>query len=207
MAPQSTIIITGGTGSLGSSLARTLSTSYPGRFHLLLTCRDTSDIHAQAISSFLTSQNVSFALEKLDLADLEAVRAFTESVKARIEKGELKGLVGGGVVGSAACQTFYKGGRDVMYTVNCLAPVVLMRGLLGAMLEGGLFVNVGSAAHEIGRVDYFEGKEEGEVKEGEKLAFMEGMKRYGSCKLLAIMLGYAFQRRVFAVSISPLSSL
>ncbi|KAE9378192.1 NAD(P)-binding protein [Stipitochalara longipes BDJ] len=203
MAPQSTIIITGGTGSLGSSLARTLETSYPGRFHLLLTCRTTDDEHAKAISTFLSSKNGSFALEKLDLSDLDAVKAFTENVKSRIANGELKPLIGGGVVNSAAYSTFFKGrkakgGLDIMYTINCLAPTLLMRGLSDAMIKGATFINVGSAAHEIGRTDYFEGKEEGEVKEGEKLAFMEGMKRYGSSKLLGMMLGYAFQRRVFA---------
>ena len=207
IAPTSTIIITGGTGSLGSTLARTLTTSYPAKFHLLLTCRNTTDEHATSLSSFLSSKNASFALEKLDLSDLEAVKAFTASVTSRIENGELKGLVGGGVVNSAAYNTFFKGkkgkqGWDVMYTINCLAPMLLMRGLFGVMREGGLFVNVGSAAHEIGRVDYFEGRDE-EKENGEKVAFMEGMKRYGSCKLLAMMLGYAFQRRAFAVSIPP----
>jgi NAD(P)-dependent dehydrogenase (short-subunit alcohol dehydrogenase family) len=203
MAPQSTIIITGGTGSLGSSLARALETSYPGQFHLLLTCRNPDDEHAKSISSFLTSKNGVFSLEKLDLSDLEAVRAFTSLVKSRIEKGELPPLVGGGIVSSAAYNTFFKGrrgkdGKDVMYTINCLSEVLLMRGLLDVLVDGGTIVNVGSTAHEIGRAEYFEVQEEG--KEGEKLAFMEGMKRYGSSKLLALMAGYAFQRHAFAVS-------
>jgi NAD(P)-dependent dehydrogenase (short-subunit alcohol dehydrogenase family) len=206
MAPQSTIIITGGTGSLGSSLARTLETSYPGRFYLLITCRNTEDEHAKAISDFLKSKNGAFSVEKLDLSDLEAVKAFAENVKSKIGSGELPPLGGGGVVSSAAYQTFFKGrkgksGKDVMYTVNTLAPTLLIRRLLPVLLGGGTVVNVGSAAHEIGRVDYFEGKEE-EVKEGEKVGFMEGMKRYGSTKMLTLMVGYAFQRKLFTVSFS-----
>ncbi len=89
-----------------------------------------------------------------------------------------------------------------MYTVNVLAPTLLMRGLLPVLLDVATVVNVGSAAHEIGRVDYFEGKEEAGVKEGDKVGFMEGMKRYGSTKILTLMAGYAFQRRLFAVSFS-----
>jgi NAD(P)-dependent dehydrogenase (short-subunit alcohol dehydrogenase family) len=183
MAPQSTIIITGGTGSLGSSLARALETSYPGRFHLLLTCRNPDDEHAKTISTFLESKKGSFALEKLDLSDLDGVRTFVGDVKARVASGELKGLVGGGLVNSAANQTFFKGQKwkDVMYTVNCLAPALLMRGLLGVMLEGE------------------GGKGESEGKEGEKVGFLEGMKRYGSCKLVTMMVGFAFQRRLYTV--------
>lgn len=209
MAPQSTIIITGGTGSLGSTLARTLETSYPGRFHLLLTCRNTDDEHAKSISEFLKSKNGTFSLEKLDLSDLDSVKKFAEEVKERIGRGELPPLVGGGIVNSAAYQTFFKGrkgrgtkAKDVMYTVNVLAPMALMRGLMPVMLEGSMVVNVGSAAYAIGRVDYFEGKEAGNFKEGEKVGFMEGMKRYGSTKLLTLMAGYAFQRKLFAVSFS-----
>lgn len=210
MAPQSTIIITGGTGSLGSTLSRTFETSYPGRFHLLLTCRNTDDEHAKSISEFLKSKNGAFSLEKLDSSDLDSVKQFTGEIKGRIGRGELPPLVGGGIVSSAAYQTFFKGktgkgkdAKDVMYTVNVLAPIALMRCLMPVMLDGSLVVNVGSAAYAIGKVDYFEGKEEVEVKEGEKVGFMEGMKRYGSTKLLILMAGYAFQRKLFAVSFSP----
>jgi NAD(P)-dependent dehydrogenase (short-subunit alcohol dehydrogenase family) len=209
MAPQSTIIITGGTGSLGSTLARTLETSYPGRFHLLLTCRNTDDEHAKSISDFLESKNGAFSLEKLDLSDLDLVKKFTGEIKGRIGRGELPPLVGGGIVSSAAYQTFFRGrkgkgkdAKDIMYTVNVLAPMALMRGLMPVMLEGSTVVNVGSAAYAIGREDYFEGKKAEDSKEGEKVGFMEGMKRYGSTKLLMLMAGYAFQRKLFAVSFS-----
>ena len=177
MAPQSTILITGGTGSLGSAVARTLETSYPGRFYLLLTCRNPSDEFATSLSEFLRSKNGAFSFEVLDLSDLGAVSAFTASVKSRIAKGELPGLVGGGLVCSAAYQTFFKGrkgkeGKDIMYTVNCLSEVLLMRGLLEVLLDGGTVVNIGSTAHEIGKVEYFE--KQGEGKEGEKAIIYGG---------------------------------
>jgi len=56
----------------------------------------------------------------------QQVRTFVEDVKARVASGELKGLAGGGVVNSAANQTFFKRRkwRDVIYTVNCLTPAL-----------------------------------------------------------------------------------
>jgi NAD(P)-dependent dehydrogenase (short-subunit alcohol dehydrogenase family) len=205
MPPLSTIVITGGTGSLGSHLARALEASYPGRFHLLLTCRDTSDSRATSISSFLSSKNSSFSLEKLDLSDLEDVKIFVQRVKSKIGAKEIPSLIGGGLVNSAAYFTFTTGvkavnGMDVMYVTNCLAPALLTRLLLPLLLEkeGGMVLNIGSAAHELGRIDYFGTQEEGKMDE--KLTFVEGMKRYGSSKLLLLMMGHAFQRKLYAVS-------
>ena len=108
MPPSSTIIITGGTGALGSASARSLETLYPGRFHLVLTCRNTTDSRAEAISSSLRAQNGSFSLAKLDLADLEEVKVFAGRLKSQIEAEEIPGLAGGGLVNSAAYMTFVK---------------------------------------------------------------------------------------------------
>jgi NAD(P)-dependent dehydrogenase (short-subunit alcohol dehydrogenase family) len=209
MAPSSTIIITGGTGALGSTVARSLETAYPGRFHLVLTCRNTTDARAVAVSEFLKSKDSSFALEELDLSDLSDVKAFAGRIKSRIEAGEIPGLIGGGIVNSAAYMTFVreaktKDGVDVMYTINCLAPALLARCLLPALIgeRSATVINVGSEAHGIGRVEYFEEQKETNKnsKNGEKLGFLEGMKRYGSSKLLCVMMGYGLQRQLYAVS-------
>jgi NAD(P)-dependent dehydrogenase (short-subunit alcohol dehydrogenase family) len=209
MTPSSTIIITGGTGSLGSAIARSLEAQYPGRFHLILTCRSTTDSRAVAISEFLKSKNSSYSLEILSLSELESIKKFANSVKSNIEAGEMPGLLGGGIVNSAAYMTFVKDkrtkdGLDFMYMVNCLAPAYLVRCLLPVLIggEGATVMNVGSEAHGIGRVEYFEEQKERNknAKEGEKLGFLEGMKRYGSSKLLCVMMGYAFQRKLYEVS-------
>ena len=213
MAPSSTIIITGGTGALGSALARSLETSYLGQFHVLLTCRNTNDARAVTISEFLKSKNGSFSLEKLDLSDLKEVKSFAERIKLKVEASEIPGLAGGGIVNSAAYMTFIKDaktkdGVDVMYTINCLAPALLVRCLLPVLMNGATVVNVGSEAHGIGRMEYFEEQKERNrmVGEGEKVGFTEGMKRYGSSKLMAIMMGYAFQRQIYVVS-SPFADI
>jgi NAD(P)-dependent dehydrogenase (short-subunit alcohol dehydrogenase family) len=215
MAPTSTIIITGGTGALGSALARSLETSYPNQFHLILTCRNTTDERAVALSEFLSSKNGSFALEKLDLSDLAEVKAFAERIKSKVAAAGIPGLVGGGIVNSAAYLTFVrdaktKDGVDVIYTINCLAPALLIRSLLPVLmgkdgLGGATVLSVGTEAHGIGGMEYFEEQKERNkhVEEGEKLGFQEGLKRYGSSKLLCVMMGYALQRQLYVVSLHP----
>jgi len=79
-------------------------------------------------------------------------------------------LIGGGIVNSAAFMTFArdsrtKTGLDIMYTINVLAPVLLVRSLLPVLagkegVEGTTAVNVASAAHAVGRLDYFRQQEE-----------------------------------------------
>jgi len=170
MAPSSAIIITGSIGSLGSALARTLATSYPDRFHLLLTCRNTEDARAAALSEFLKSKSANHSFESLDLSDLDAVKAFAERITQQVAAGELPPLIGGGIVNSAAFMTFArdsrtKTGLDIMYTINVLAPVLLVRSLLPVLagkegVEGTTAVNVASAAHAVGRLDYFRQQEE-----------------------------------------------
>ena len=221
MAPSSTIIITGATGNLGSTIAKTVASLYPGRFYLLLTCRSVENAAAVSLQNALRSKDAAFSLERLDLSDLGAVKKFTEEVKQKINSGAMPSLVGGGIVNSAAFMNFTKdsktsAGLDDMYTINALAPALLARGLLEVMYGrdgggGATVVSVGSQAHELGRVDYFQqSKGSGEkgaegVGKGERLGFMEAMKRYGSSKLLLIMMSYAFQRHLYAVSSFPIT--
>jgi hypothetical protein len=48
---------------------------------------------------------LSFSLECLDLSDLGGVRAFAAGIKSKIDAEEIPGLVGGGIVNSAAYMT------------------------------------------------------------------------------------------------------
>jgi NAD(P)-dependent dehydrogenase (short-subunit alcohol dehydrogenase family) len=148
MATNSTIIITGGTGDLGSAIARSLATHYPGRFHMILTCCSTTIARAVSISNFLNSQNAAFSFELLDLSDLGDVKVFASRIKSKILAGEIPALIGGAIVNSAAFMTVLKDakakdGFDVVYTVNCLAPMLLVRSLLPELLDGVTVLNVG----------------------------------------------------------------
>jgi NAD(P)-dependent dehydrogenase (short-subunit alcohol dehydrogenase family) len=214
-APSSTIIITGANGSLGTAIVRSLVERYPGRFNLLLTCRNPEDERSVALGEEIKSKGAAFSIEKLDLSDLKLVVTFANNVNERISNGTIPGLQGGGLLNSAAYMTHVKDsktkdGFDEMYQVIALAPALLIKSLLPSLeskdqtSEGALVVSAGSGAHPGGVVDYFQKRKEITQKFGpdgnvERNSIVETMKRYGSSKLLLIMLSYAFQRKVYAV--------
>ncbi|KAE9365151.1 NAD(P)-binding protein [Stipitochalara longipes BDJ] len=192
---SSTILITGATGLLGSTLVKTITGIYPGRFKLLLTCRNVEDIYARALSDILKLKSADFSLEKLDLSDLQSVKGFANSVKSRISKGELPGFGGGGVVNCAAILDFSPDAeiQQKMYFTNTLGPTLLMRELLPSLIAGGdvIYVNVGSSGHSRGTLDHFHKKEQ--------LNALKGGSGYASSKLLLLMTTYVFQRKVYAL--------
>lgn len=210
--PASTILITGGNGSLGSAIAIQIAKSHYEKHHLVLTARKLDNDRTIETSAALRALNASFEFEVLDLSSLGNVTSFAAKLRKRVQKGELPKFDGGGAVLSAAMFTYVKDSRtkdgwNEMYGINVLAQVVL-RELLKD-LSGALVVNITSTTHNIGSVDYFsEGKSgngdgvvSGRVEKGagERLGLGEAMKRYGSSKLLLVMSSYALQRRLDAV--------
>jgi NAD(P)-dependent dehydrogenase (short-subunit alcohol dehydrogenase family) len=202
--PTSTILITGGNGSLGSAIAVAITKSQPGKYHLLLTARSLTDAPTTQTSSTLSSLGASFEFQTLDLSSLENVRAFSASIIAKMARKEVLPFAGGGVIHSAARSTYAKGGVtkdgwNDMYGVNVLAPMLLEMSLL-PVLDGALIVNVSSATHSLGVVNYFSDNKKGtEYVDGETVGLAESLKRYGSCKLLVLMAGYALQRHLNTV--------
>ena len=193
----STILITGATGSLGSTLVKTLTGLHPGRFKLLLACRNIEDDHASTLRDFLRSQSADFSFEKLDLSDLQSVKGFTESVRRRIDKGELPGFAGGGVVNCVAILDFSPDAemQRNMYFTNTLGPTLLMRELLLSLKASRevMYINVGTSGHSRGTLDYFQ-------RQG-PMSPAEARFGYASSKLLLLMTSYACQRKVHAVGL------
>ena len=202
--PTSTILITGGNGSLGTATAVAITKSQPGKHHLVLTARGLTDAPTTQTSSTLSSMGASFEFQLLDLSSLENVRAFARTTIDKIARKELPPFAGGGIVHSAARSTYAKGGVtkdgwNDMYGVNVLAPILLEMSLL-PVLDGALIVNVSSASHSLGAVNYFSDNKKGtEYVDGETVGLAESLKRYGSCKLLVLMAGYALQRHLNTV--------
>jgi len=179
---------------------RTLTSLYPGRFKLLLACRNIEDVHASALRDFLRSQSADFSFEKLDLCNLHSVKGFTESVNGRIGKGELPGFGGGGVVNCAAILDFSPDAelQRKMYFTNTLGPTLLIRELLPSLKAGGdvRYINVGTSGHSKGTLDHFH-------KQGQMSA-AEARLGYASSKLLLLMTSYICQRKVHAVGLRHL---
>jgi NAD(P)-dependent dehydrogenase (short-subunit alcohol dehydrogenase family) len=208
--PGSTILITGGNGSLGSTIAIQIAKSQPGKHHLILTARKLDDARTIETSATLRTLNASFEFLTLDLSSLENIKHFAAKLEGRILTGEIPKFDGGGVVLSAAMLTFVKDSRtkdgwSEMYGINVLAQHLITRELL-PVLGGALVVNITSTTHNIGTVDYFSSetnrkrKDTDNAREQGTLGLGEAMKRYGSSKLLFAMSAYALQRRLDSVS-------
>ena len=209
--PGSTILITGGSGSLGSAIAIEIARSAPENFHLVLTARNLADSRTIETSAALRTLNASFEFLKLDLSSLGDVKSFATMLTDRVERGEIPRFEGGGVVLSAAFFTFMKDSRtkdgwNEMYAINVLAQHLITRALL-PVLGGALVINIASSTHNVGTVDYFssetkrKGNDAKTADEQKTLGLGEAMKRYGSSKLLSAMSSYALQRRLDAVSL------
>ncbi|KAG0646326.1 Polyketide synthase [Hyphodiscus hymeniophilus] len=208
--PASTILITGGSGSLGSAIAIQIAKSQPGKHHLILTARKPSDETTINTSAALRSLGASFEFQALDLSSLEHVKSFAAKLTERSKKGEVPPFDGGGVALSAAMLTYVKDSRtkdgwNEVYGINVLAQVLFMRELL-PVLGGAMVIVIASATHAIGSVDYFlaetiencKGADGTSQREQETFGLSEAMKRYGSSKLLFVMASYALQRRINA---------
>ncbi|KAH8816008.1 hypothetical protein F5884DRAFT_774552 [Xylogone sp. PMI_703] len=196
MSPTSTIIITGGNGSLGSKIALKLTKDFPGFYHLVLTARNTESEIIRQISAELRAQNSSFSWESCDLASFKSVNAFTDIIKKTVSDGsipKLHGLINSAAVSSNATKNITADGFDVTYQTNVLSPILLISNLVDCLPVGSVVVNVASAAHNLGRVDYFENLNE---SAGGKLSLTESLTKYGSSKLLLIMSGYIIQRKL-----------
>lgn len=203
---KSTILITGGNGSLGSEIALQIAKSRPGKHHLILTARRFTDPRTITVSSALKSLNASFDFQTLDLSSLEDIHSFAANLKERIGKKEIPPFDSGGIVLSAAMNTQSKDDRTVdgwhsIYGINVLGSILLVRELL-SVLGSALVINIASAAHSMGTVDHFSSETTGEAggaAANEVLGLGETMKRYGASKLWAIMSFYALQRRLDTV--------
>ncbi|ETN41059.1 uncharacterized protein HMPREF1541_02994 [Cyphellophora europaea CBS 101466] len=196
MPQQSSVIITGASGALGSRIALKLAALFPGQYYLVLAARNTSNQSTEQLSSQLQAAGALFTWEKLDLSSLAAVNDFTDRVLAAIAKKRIPALYG--LVNCAAIQmvpiTKTVDGFDLETQTNVLAPMLLIQKLNSA-LEGGVVVNVSSSTHSIGEYDSFRNEHVSLDKStGTVLSTPAALKKYGSTKLNLMMAGYALQR-------------
>ncbi|RFU36209.1 hypothetical protein B7463_g87, partial [Scytalidium lignicola] len=197
MAPTRTIILTGGNGSLGSKIACCLAKDYPGLYHIVLTARNITSESARQASDELRLHTFAFSWETLDLASFQSVNNLTATIKEKIAKRALPKLYG--IINSAGISTnqtkrITGDGFDLTYQTNVLSPMLLISNLLDILSPKGIIVNVASAAHSLGEIDYF--RNLNEENGPDKLSLKGGLTKYGSSKLLIIMAGYVLHRKL-----------
>jgi NAD(P)-dependent dehydrogenase (short-subunit alcohol dehydrogenase family) len=204
MAPASSIIITGAAGSLGAAIAEQLTSLFPNEYHLILAARNTSNENATSLSEQLEAAGAVFSWEELDLTSFSSVLGFAKRIGAAIEEQklpELYGLINSAAI-SLATPTKSADGFDTIYQTNTLSPVLLMRELLSLFRNakhGSVILNVSSATEAMGDIHYFQKESDNSL--GKSLGLKEGLKKYGSSKLLLLMAGYAMQREADNVSL------
>ncbi|KAF2103977.1 NAD(P)-binding protein [Rhizodiscina lignyota] len=196
MPPNSSIIITGASGSLGAAIALQLTALYPQKYHLILAARNISSSHSEALSQKLTAANAPYTWERVDLASFASISSFTNRIQLGLERGQVRPLHG--LVNSAAINNIpvskTEDGFDTIYETNVLAPVLLTK-KLAPLMKGGVVVNITTVAHELGEAGYFRERKSDLDKElGTELGLKDMLKKYGSSKLLLIMAGYSLQR-------------
>lgn len=145
-ASRGTVIITGANGSLSLAFVRSLLANYPG-YAAILAVRDASDQDEntlqlrKTIADFRDSE---VSIEAVDLASLESVRSFANSVIARVEKGSLpriSALICNAFTWSMVDQRTSDDGFELGFQVNHLSHFLLVLKLVGSMdKQSGRFV-------------------------------------------------------------------
>ncbi|MQA10246.1 MAG: SDR family NAD(P)-dependent oxidoreductase [Pseudonocardiaceae bacterium] len=191
-----TVLITGGTGSLGSATIRGL-VRYPG-WHVVVTGRDLARTteRAEVLSADLGTPVTPV---ELDLESLDAVRTFTREWPAR-ELPPLHALVcnAGTMVVSGLRHT--ADGHEVTFAINHLAHFLLANLLRQHLTEPARIVFVSSDTHDPARRHGFPAPR---YTSGHELArpadtggdpMEAGRRQYTASKLCAVLTAYQMDR-------------
>ncbi|GAB2973280.1 protochlorophyllide reductase [Streptomyces pseudoechinosporeus] len=194
-----TVLITGGTGSLGSATVRALARGYPG-WHTVVTGRDLTRTTERAVA-LAGELGAPVTPLELDLESLDAVREFVRDWPAR-ELPPLHVLVcnAGLMVVSGLRHT--ADGYEVTFAVNHLAHFLLAHLLRPHLTAPARIVFVSSDTHDPARPHNFP---EPRYTSGHDLArppdtggdrdpMKEGRRRYTTSKLCNVLTAYEMDR-------------
>ncbi|OOO11012.1 Anp1 protein [Aspergillus oryzae] len=210
-----TAIITGGNGSLGSSIAIAIAKAHPF-VHLLLLARDIrSDSVKELRDKIRLIGPRSIEVARVDLTSFNSVVSFTENTVERVQNKEIPPvtlLVNCAAVASYVADQVTRDGFDPVYQTNCIAPFLLTIGLLEAFRAGdgtpnggARVINVGCSSMSKGSLDYFDKHDFGNQQPGTPLSSKEGNARFGSSKLIMSAAMYALRRSLVLKGKIPLN--
>ncbi|KAE8380144.1 Anp1-domain-containing protein [Aspergillus bertholletiae] len=199
-----TAIITGGNGSLGSSIALSIAKAHPF-VHLLLLARDIrSDSVKELRDKIRLIGPRSIEVARVDLTSFNSVVSFAENTVERVQNKEIPPvtlLINCAAVASYVADPVTRDGFDPVYQTNCIAPLLLTISLLEAFRAGdgtpnggARVINVGCSSMSKGTLDYFDKHDFGNQKPGTPLSSKEGNARFGSSKLIMSAAMYALRR-------------
>ncbi|MFI6928432.1 oxidoreductase [Nonomuraea spiralis] len=186
-------VVTGATSGLGLATTRALALK---NAHVILAVRD--DFKARRTVERITAEQPSAHLEvrRLDLADLDSVRAFADGLRSDHTRLDVL-LNNAGVM--APPRTLSTQGHELQFAVNHLAHFALTGLLLDLLAEGDnpRVVTVSSANHRQGRLFY-------DDLSGERT--YAPMAYYNQSKFANAVFGRELHRRLAAAG-SPVRSM
>jgi NAD(P)-dependent dehydrogenase (short-subunit alcohol dehydrogenase family) len=183
-------IVTGANSGIGLEAARVLAGAGA---HVVLACRDTGKGEAAAESIGAGAPDASLAVEALDLASLDSVRAFAE----RVQPERLDLLINNaGVMVPPYEKT--ADGFELQFGTNHLGHFALTGLLLDRVLAtpGARVVTVSSRAHKFGRIDFEDLQHERRY---------DRWPAYGQSKLANLLFALELDRRLKAAGSETLS--
>ncbi|WP_207652886.1 SDR family oxidoreductase [Anaeromicrobium sediminis] len=136
-------IVTGANSGVGLETTRQLVKQGA---HVIMACRRIES--AKEVAKSFAAERGTVSFEKLDLSDLESVRAFAENIKSKHKK--IDGLVNNaGMVTSGKVPKRTKQGFEMMFAVNHLGHFLLTESLLDIINEtqGSRIVILSSIGH------------------------------------------------------------
>lgn len=212
-AKGGTVLLTGANGSLGIYMVDYLLEQYPN-LTVILTVRDESDNDANTVElrQVLSKHtNATAMVRKLDLSSLSEVAAFSGTLQSEISEGNiprLKAIICNAMSWKmSGGPAFSRDGYEMAVAVNHLAHFSLSLRLLASMdAQYGRIVFLGSEAHWPLRAGFSKGFPTHVPDDQDLLVHPQpdeksqemgrGFQRYGTSKLVVIMVMYELSRRL-----------
>ncbi|MGH3763143.1 SDR family NAD(P)-dependent oxidoreductase [Actinophytocola sp.] len=192
-----TVLITGGTGSLGSATVRRLARRHPG-WHAVVTGRDLARTTERA-RTLAAELNAPVTPLKLDLESLDAVRDFAQQWPTR-DLPPLHALVCNAGTQVVTGLRHTVDGYEVTFAVNHLAHFLLTNLLLPHLSAPARIVFVSSDTHDPARPTglpdphYTSGRELARPADTGDHPMTEGRRRYTTSKLCNVLTAYELDR-------------
>lgn len=204
MSDQRTVLITGGTGSLGYQAAKSIAAD--GGWLVVITGRRSAEV-GRAAAALGAETGAEIVGMPLDLGVLADVRRFTGEL---VNRGlpPLHAIVGNAGMQTVSGSAVTADGFEQTFAVNHLAHFLLVRELLPHLASPGRIVLVASGTHDPAKRT---GMPAPGYTDARSLArpdgpapgspALEGRRRYTASKLCNVLMAYELARRLAAGSV------
>lgn len=141
-------IVTGADGDMGMEETRAVAKA---GYHTIMACYCPAKAEEKCQTLIKETGNKNIEIIGIDLANLQTVRHFADTIKERFGRVDLL-MNNAGTLETG--QHFTVDGLERTISVNYVGPYLLTRLLLPLMPEGSRIVNMASCVHPMGRLNF-----------------------------------------------------